>query len=117
MGSKLRYACGIGEHKVIRIKDIRLGIDQKSTAIIDEAAKILCLDKIYPGSSYPDFSYKILKRSIDARKKPDIYYVYTILVLITDEDEKRILKFFSENHHNRYIRKRNIIAKAGAQGF
>ncbi len=60
---------------------------------MDEIAKILCLDKIYPGNSYPDYSYEILRRSIDARKKPDIYFVYTLAVLTGSEDEKKITRY------------------------
>jgi len=82
---------------VIRIRDIKLPVKHDDAAIIDETAKILCLDKIYPGNSYPDFSYEVLRKSIDARKKPDIYYVYTVRLLIDDINEKKITGFFETN--------------------
>ena len=74
---------------MIRIRDIKLLHDKDASAIMDEIAKILCLDKIYPGNSYPDYSYKILRRSIDARKKPDIYFVYTLAVLPVPKMRRR----------------------------
>lgn len=41
-------------------------------------------------------SYEILKRSIDARKKPDIYYIYQVGVFL--EQEKRIQKRLNDNN-------------------
>ena len=38
------------------------------------------------------FSYEVLRRSIDARKKPELSEVYTVLVRLKDEmAERRIL--------------------------
>ncbi|MBO4890071.1 MAG: hypothetical protein J5574_03665, partial [Lachnospiraceae bacterium] len=64
---------------MIIIHNIKLPVTSGPEDIIDKISKEMCLDKIYPGNSYPDFSYRIMKRSIDARKKPDIYYVYTVM--------------------------------------
>ena len=77
---------------MIRIRDIKLPVGHDKGAVIDAIAKIMCLDIIYPGNSYPDFSYEILRRSVDARKKPDIFFVYTVNVLISRKDEEHILK-------------------------
>ncbi len=73
---------------------------------MDEIADVLCLDRIYPGNSYPDMSYRIIRRSIDARKKPDICYVYSVAVLIDTDEETRILKFFENNRKDNRVRKR-----------
>ena len=82
---------------MIRIRDIKLQVGQDCGALLEEIAKIMCLDKIYPGNSYPDFSYEIVRRSIDARKKPDIFIVYTVTLLIGKDDEDRILGFIRKN--------------------
>ncbi len=92
---------------MIRIRDIKLPTDHREGAIIKEMVRILCLDKIYPGNSYPDFSYEVLRKSIDARKKPDIFFVYTVLLLIPDEDEQRIVKYLRSNRTKPQV-KRNI---------
>ena len=39
--------------------------------------------------------YQILKRSIDARKKPEIYYIYTVGIL--DEKNPKFLKCINNN--------------------
>ncbi len=72
---------------------------------MDECAKIMCLDRIYPGNSYPAWSYKILRRSTDARRRPDIYHVYTVRILIEDEEETKILSFLHKNARDRKISK------------
>ena len=85
---------------MIRIRNIRLPAGSGREEIIEEIAKILCLRKIYPGNSYPDFSYRILRRSIDARRKPEIFFVYTVELLAEDETERRILKYLHDNRTN-----------------
>ena len=77
---------------MIRLKDIKLPAGHSGADMLDEIVRIACLDKIYPGNSYPDFSYEIVRRSIDARKKPDIYFVYTVKLLVSDKDEEHIIK-------------------------
>ena len=92
---------------MIRIRDIKLPVTCGMGDLIEETAKILCLDKIYPGNSYPGFSLKLLRKSTDARRKPDIYFVYTVLVLISDEDEKKITGYLRHNRTNPKV-KRNL---------
>ena len=39
------------------------------------------------------FSFELLRQSVDARKKPDIFYVYTVLVRLSDEKrEAQVLR-------------------------
>ncbi len=90
---------------MIRIRDIKLPVDSNNEALLDMIAKILCLDMIYPGNSYPDFSFEILRRSIDARKKPQIYYVYTVKLLIGESEENRIIKFMSSDKRSSRLKK------------
>ena len=59
---------------MICIRDIKLPVGAGRPEMMDAIVKEMCLDMIYPGNSYPDFSYELLRRSIDARKKPDIFW-------------------------------------------
>ena len=79
---------------MIRIRDIKIPVSYSESDMMDRIVKEMCLDKIYPGNSYPDFSYRILKRSIDARKKPEIYYVCTLVLLIGEAEEQKILDYY-----------------------
>ena len=90
---------------MIRIRDIKLPLMYEDGQIMDDIAKILCLDKIYPGNSYPDLSFEILRHSIDARKKPEIYHVITVHVLISDTEEKKILEYLRKNGKNPRVAK------------
>ena len=38
------------------------------------------------------YEIEILKRSIDARKKPDLFYIYTVAVRLDIHQEKKLLK-------------------------
>ena len=64
---------------MIRISQIKLGIDQNDSILIKKAARIL---KIKDTDIQ---SINIVKRSLDARKKTDISYSYVIDVEVFDE--------------------------------
>ncbi|HKM34397.1 MAG TPA: NAD(P)/FAD-dependent oxidoreductase [Lachnospiraceae bacterium] len=64
---------------MIRIQQIKLGIEQNEKALSKKAAKVLKIKEI-------DIkSISIVKRSLDARKKSDISYSYVIDVEVIDE--------------------------------
>ena len=63
---------------MIRINQIKLPIDHTQGQLKNKIKKILKLRS-------DDFSYKILKKSIDARKKPELFYIYSVLVEIDNE--------------------------------
>ena len=43
-------------------------------------------------------SYSLIKKSLDARKKPELYYIYEVDVSVLNE--KKVLKRFSKNEDN-----------------
>lgn len=66
---------------MIRISQIKLAADcrDEEDALQKKAARLL---RVEPASI---LSFSIVKRSIDARKKPEIYRVYTVDVKVADE--------------------------------
>ena len=74
---------------MIRIRDIYLPPEHDSNQLWFEASKLLRIS----GSKIRKLT--IIRRSIDARKKPEIRIVYTVDVAI-DGSEKKVLK-------NKYI--------------
>lgn len=64
---------------MIKVTELKLPIDHLEAALKDKLIKCL---KLHKGIS---FSYEIIRRSIDARKKPELFYVYTVMVEIADE--------------------------------
>lgn len=64
---------------MIRINQLKLSPGHTEGEIKDKIKKILRL------SEKESFTYEIAKRSIDARKKPEIYYSYTVDVQISGE--------------------------------
>ena len=58
---------------MIIINNIKLGIDEDTSKLKDKIKKKLKI-------KYDDFSYEIYRKSIDARKKNNIQFVYQILV-------------------------------------
>lgn len=90
---------------MIRIRDIKIRAGEGEERIIDKIADILDLRTLYRNDPYPPFSYKIIRRSVDARKKPDIFIICTVKLLIGEDDEKRILKHLNDNKERPRISK------------
>ncbi len=66
---------------MIRIEQIKLKIEQKTDVLYREAARILRI------AERDILFLQIVKRSLDARKKPDLFYSYVIEVTIKQEAE------------------------------
>ena len=64
---------------MIEITGIKVPVCKDSRRLEQQIMRILHLKRV------PE--YRILKRSIDARKKPDIYYIYNIGVELPEEDQ------------------------------
>ena len=71
---------------MIRINEIRLSLDEEESLLTDKAAKILKINKKYIDS------YTIYKKSIDARKKDDVHFTYSVDVIITLDEEQIVSK-------------------------
>ena len=66
---------------MIRINQLKLSITHTEEELQKKAAKVLHI------SSSQIEKLQIVKQSIDARKKPDLYYVYTIDVAVAKETQ------------------------------
>lgn len=73
---------------MLRVPEIKLSLDQDEQLLKIELAKKLKI----PQESVS--SYRIFKKSVDARKKKDIHFVYTLDVELKNED--KILKMYSK---------------------
>ncbi len=72
---------------MIQISQLKLKPDQGEDALKESVRQILHLRES------DEFYLEIRKKSIDARKKPDIFYVYTLGVTMKDQErERKILK-------------------------
>lgn len=64
---------------IIRLSELKLPVSHSSDMLRQEIKKVLRLRGEV-------FSYEIMRQSIDARKKPELFYVYTIDVAIKNPD-------------------------------
>ena len=69
---------------MIRIRDIAMAPAHNPDQLVFEAAKLL---KISPSRVR---QLRIIRRSIDARKKPDVRFIYTVDVAVEGKEEKLI---------------------------
>lgn len=109
---------------MLRILQLKLPIIHTETELERAIRKEL---KLPPNGK---FRYQIKKRSIDARKKQDIHYVYMIDAELTEQEEKRILSKVktgilpapNEEYEfvpcgNKKMRKRPVVIGAGPAGL
>ena len=82
-----------GEKSMLRIEQLKLRPDHAEKDLENAIRKSLRLRDSQP------FSYEIIRQSVDARKKPDIYYVYTVDVKCSHENQ--ILRQRSKNKISR----------------
>lgn len=75
---------------MIRLREISILVDEDFTKVLDKIANKLHIKK----SDIKE--YKLIKKSIDARKKPDVYYSYTIDILV--DNEKKLLEKYSDRN-------------------
>ncbi|WFA08205.1 NAD(P)/FAD-dependent oxidoreductase [Tissierella sp. Yu-01] len=73
---------------MLRVPEIKLSLDQDEKSIKKEIAKKLHISE----ETIKD--YRIFKKSIDARKKNDVHFVYAVDIDV--EDEERILRKHSK---------------------
>lgn len=83
-------------NNMIKISQIKLEVNHSQLELTNKISKLL---KQAP----ENFTYRILKRSIDARKKPDLFFVYTVEVNI--KNEKKVVQ--KANNKNIILTKEN----------
>ncbi len=71
----------IKEETMIQINQIKLPISHSEVELAKKIRKVLRLDKSQT------FTYCIEKKSLDARQKPELYYVYSCLVNVANEQK------------------------------
>ena len=74
---------------MIKITQLKLDINHSEKDLENRIRKLL---KLKPDTT---FTYEISKKSMDLRKKPQLYYVYTILVKVNNENS--IMKKVNNN--------------------
>lgn len=79
---------------MIRISQLKLRVTHSEKDLRDAVCKTLKIKTDALGN------IKLIKRSLDARKKPDIFYIYTVDVTVVGED-----KVLKQNRNNRDISK------------
>lgn len=78
---------------MIRITQMKLRPDAGRRAMEEEIRRLL---RLREGDEY---HYEIRRQAVDARKKPDIFYVYTVLVILKDpERERKILQRYKNGN-------------------
>ena len=77
---------------MLRIDKIKIPVPEEEGALSTAIERILQLNKSGRENKTPTYKFRILRRSLDARKKPELFYVYSVAVETDSVTEDRILK-------------------------
>ena len=83
--------------KMIKIGQLKLAAEEGQDSLLPAIAKCLKLKKEEISA------YQILRRSLDARKKPQLFYVYTVSVELRGVSEKKVLAKVKNKDIQSYI--------------
>ncbi len=106
---------------MLRINQIKLPITHSESDLKNKIQKILNISN--------DFTYEICKKSIDARKKPELFFVYSVRVSCKNENtilkkcrnssvmEEKAQKYSIPENGDIPLKKKPIIVGAGPAGL
>ena len=94
---------------MIKINQIKLPVTHSDEALKKKIIKMLKLN------AKTGFTYRILKKSLDARKKPELFYTYSVAVEIEDtkNSEEAIVKRAASSSVLIYKEKEYMIPACG----
>ncbi|MBO4338109.1 MAG: NAD(P)-binding protein [Lachnospiraceae bacterium] len=87
---------------MIRIDNVKLPVEHREGDLEKKLVKILKLEKHNIRSDGSGLTYRILRQSIDARKKPEIFYVYSVAAEIKNGLEETVIKRCGNNNVRKY---------------
>ena len=97
---------------MIKVSDIKLPVDADQAALIKKAA--------HEAGIRPEEirEFEIVRRSLDARRKPDLFYIYTVLLTSRKEDQlkMRLRKHSGRSRHNNIMftdKEKYVIPESG----
>ena len=97
---------------MIKVSDIKLPVDADQAALIKKAA--------HEAGIRPEEirEFEIVRRSLDARRKPDLFYIYTVLLTSRKEEQLkgRLKKHSGRSRHNNIMftdKEKYVIPESG----
>ena len=77
---------------MIKLSQLKIRVGHSKSQLKNKIEKELNFKKIFKGN-IPTYDYRIIRRSLDARKKPELFYVYIIGIYLSHEDEVLFEKY------------------------
>lgn len=90
---------------MIRVNQIKMPLIHSAEELVSKAAKILHIGKA------DILSWQIVKKSIDARKKPEIYFTYVVDIVVKKEEQ--VLKRAKGNQIQKVEEKKYVFPQNG----
>lgn len=80
---------------MIKISNLKVSVTNADTEYSEKNRLIQSIARLVR-EPFDESKLTILRRSIDARKKPDCYRIYTVALSLSDKEEKRLAKLSSK---------------------
>ncbi len=96
---------------MIRIDNIKLKAGHAEADLKKKIDKLLDIGRSKRGKDSIRYSFGILRQSIDARRKPEIFYVYSVAVETDSRIEDKLLSSKNKLNVSKYIHKQYELPK------
>ena len=87
---------------MLKVDALKLPVGHSEDDLTRKLERILKLNKLKKDDSQPRYSYRMIRRSLDARRKPELFYVYSLCVSFDQGIEDRILKHVKDRNVSVY---------------
>ena len=103
---------------MLRIDQLKLPVTHDEEALLKKINKTINLKRYHIKGEVPRYSYRILRRSLDARRKPELFYVYSLAISLDRDIEKQIIRNYRGKDISEYVPKEYKIPKpSGVYGM
>lgn len=76
--------------RMIKINQIKLPIAHQDKELVHKLEQLIQWNYVRSVHDQASYTYKIVKKSIDARKKPELYFVYSIHLCVTMDGKENL---------------------------
>ena len=87
---------------MLKVDGVKLPVDHSEDDLNGKLENLLRLTKYGRDGIMPGYSYTIIRKSLDARKKPDLFYVYSLAVALDKKVEEKILNHNKDRNISLY---------------
>lgn len=86
---------------MITVSNVKLKVGHNVYDLRDKISKELQLKSIFKDRTVPDYSIEVIRKSLDARRKPELFLIYSLRLSFDEDAEARIKAAYLKHRFDR----------------